>query len=837
MSVQEKIPYVSYIANGSTVKFNIPFDLHNAGYLVVTVDKMIPAVGGYIVNLNDMSITFVTAPRSGAQVELYRDTKLKRDTNYQSYDNSFRPSSVNFDFDSIWQALQDQHMVDARIAARIREEIEQRRVADGLMQGQIEILNQVILSVFNDASSEYVANKLTELNSIIQAAAAAGAGANGWTAHLVVDGNETQHQINKSLIRTYNSVSDLLSIPNPQHGQVAFVRHYDLDQGILGGGGTFVFDSTKSVINDGGVTVSGWVRQSVTKEIDPVIFGAKANFTEPVNASDANDDRLAIQRAIDYLAENGGGEVTFNSGKYWVNSYTESPLSAEPTYDIIMMRPNVSFSWSGGSQIIVGNFFHDKKFHLFSGYLVGGTLLNNVHFKRPYITSILAENYKVTASHRRVVIEFRNCDNVSVKDGVVRDIELSNGIGAGVSEGARLGKNAHISGMLFLNLTKSGNLANIDHTTVYLNAENSSVRNCSFIDEGTRGWEVSCPVELHASNTSFTNSYVYGYTRGGWFVGEAIDGTTKNQKIANNSGIVAHTVAQVWSVDDSTLQNCLLVDNDFELRQPSGGTPANFGNQALISTSGNAIGLRGVLSGLTVKGNNVRYTQAYNESFKRVFDFDNPAVFVNTTIKDNIFYGVNGGGVANLGTLDGFYLSENHFITTGVVFSATNGFISIKANSVGSLSTRNNKFTFRAGRVEAAIKLQYTNANRLDLGECEYTDIYSVPTVSDYYFPDGFSTLQESQLNNTWYNVPLSIPAIAANQSALVGVSMPTPTKGIPFVSKSYFTGNFGYPVLVHDGLSCGTNLSSINMYLTNVLPTEYAARNINVDCKIIGGT
>ena len=58
MSVQEKIPYVSYIANGSTAKFNIPFDLHNAGYLVVTVDKMIPAVGGYIVNLNDMSITY-----------------------------------------------------------------------------------------------------------------------------------------------------------------------------------------------------------------------------------------------------------------------------------------------------------------------------------------------------------------------------------------------------------------------------------------------------------------------------------------------------------------------------------------------------------------------------------------------------------------------------------------------------------------------------------------------------------------------------------------------------------------------------------------------------------
>lgn len=664
--------------------------------------------------------------------------------------------------------------------------------------------------------------------------------ANGGIVKSTIDGNLNDPNVSMmgwefTETKIVRSIDRLIGIPNPKTGQSAYMLswHTSLNKG----GGLFIYDESKASINDAGVVVFGWVRQGVTREVDPVIFGAKADFTDPVNAADANDDRLAIQRTIDYLASNGGGEVTFNSGKYWVNSYTESPLSAEPTYDIIMMQPNVSFSWSGGSQIIVGNFFHDKKFHLFSGYLVGNASLYNVHFKRPYITSILAENYKVTASHRRVVIEFRNCENVTVKDGVVRDIELSNCIGAGVSEGSRKGKNAHVSGMLFLNLTKSGNLANIDHTTVYLNAENSSVRNCSFVDMGTRGWEVSCPVELHASNTSFTDSYVYGYTRGGWFVGEAIDGTTKNQKIANNSGIVAHTVAQVWSVDDSTLQNCLLVDNDFELIQPSGGTPANFGNQALISTSGNAIGLRGVLSGLTVKGNNVRYTQAYNESFKRVFDFDNPAVFVNTTIKDNIFYGVNGGGVANLGTLDGFYLSENHFITTGVAPSPTTGFLSIKANSVGSLSTKNNKFTFRAGRVEAAIKLQYTNANRLDLGECEYTDTYSIPVVSDYYFPDGFDTLNESQLDNTWYNVPLSIPSIAANKSALVSITMPTPTKGIPFASKSYFTGNFGYPVLVHDGLSCGTNLSSINMYLTNVLPTEYAARSISVDCRIVGKT
>ncbi len=299
MSVQEKIPYVSYIANGSTVKFNIPFDLHNAGYLVVTVDKMIPAVGSYIVNLNDMSITFVTAPRSGAQVELYRDTKLKRDTNYQSYDNSFRPSSVNFDFDSIWQALQDQHMVDARIAARIREEIEQRRVADGLMQGQIEILNQVILSVFNDASSEYVANKLTELRSLIQAAAAAAAGANGWDSGIVADGEETQRNINDRTIQFIPTVAQLLNYKPRNDGQLVVVKSYT---GLnKEGGGKFVF-KLGDLTSENGVTVFNgiggrWFRY---KWKSPSIYDAGLTGNE----TDTSDVDIKLQALVDAATAN-----------------------------------------------------------------------------------------------------------------------------------------------------------------------------------------------------------------------------------------------------------------------------------------------------------------------------------------------------------------------------------------------------------------------------------------------------------------------------------------------------------------------------------------------------
>lgn len=130
MSVPEQIPYVGYVANGQTTEFPITFDLHDPKYLIVTVNKEIPVIGTYTVDLNALKVVFATAPTDGTQVELYRETELNRDTNYQKYDNSFRPETVNYDFDKIWHVLQEQDMIDAELLARLKREIEWRRTHD-----------------------------------------------------------------------------------------------------------------------------------------------------------------------------------------------------------------------------------------------------------------------------------------------------------------------------------------------------------------------------------------------------------------------------------------------------------------------------------------------------------------------------------------------------------------------------------------------------------------------------------------------------------------------------------------------------------------------------------
>lgn len=128
MSVPEQIPTVSYTANGTTTNFPITFELSDERYLVVTKNMEIPPVGAYTV-LNG-NVIFGVAPNEGDIITLMRDTVLDRETNYQNYDNSFRPEAVNYDLDKIWHVLQEQNLIDAKLLARLKEEIEWRRTHD-----------------------------------------------------------------------------------------------------------------------------------------------------------------------------------------------------------------------------------------------------------------------------------------------------------------------------------------------------------------------------------------------------------------------------------------------------------------------------------------------------------------------------------------------------------------------------------------------------------------------------------------------------------------------------------------------------------------------------------
>lgn len=122
-----------------------------------------------------------------------------------------------------------------------------------------------------DTATTQANQKLTDLDNAINAAAAAGAGANGWDANLVAYGETTQKQINDGL----ESIAQLIAVKNPRNGQRVYVKSYHA--GLNKGGGTFVYDSTKVSVNDGGNIINGWVRQVSPSYLNVMNFGAKGD--------------------------------------------------------------------------------------------------------------------------------------------------------------------------------------------------------------------------------------------------------------------------------------------------------------------------------------------------------------------------------------------------------------------------------------------------------------------------------------------------------------------------------------------------------------------------------
>ena len=89
MAVQEQTPYQEITANGVTTSFVLDFDCENKDHLIVTLDGVEPPVGNW--SLTGGSVVFTTAPANGALIVIQRNTPFSRSTDYQSYNNSFRP--------------------------------------------------------------------------------------------------------------------------------------------------------------------------------------------------------------------------------------------------------------------------------------------------------------------------------------------------------------------------------------------------------------------------------------------------------------------------------------------------------------------------------------------------------------------------------------------------------------------------------------------------------------------------------------------------------------------------------------------------------------------------
>lgn len=333
MSVPVQTPSKEYIANGTTTAFPLEFNCDKAEYLIVTLNGEEAPIGSW--TLANDTVTFNVAPLNGVVVNLERNTPFQRTTNYQLYDNSFRPSPVNKDFDLIWWKLQELGYRDQVIWLALVKEISDRIAGDEDLQNQIntidewlgnlqenvdqntndieqlvndlskeiadriqgdQILKDMFLSMIDEAINEGTINALaiTHLDSLEALEGVTNvwdgrtiyvkdlgnyrydALTTSWVkayqdADNVKDGAENQKEINDKNIRIFESLSDLLDYTPRKNGQTVFVKSYHND--LNKGGGTFVYNSAKSSINDGVVCFNGWVRQIESNTYTPYMAG------------------------------------------------------------------------------------------------------------------------------------------------------------------------------------------------------------------------------------------------------------------------------------------------------------------------------------------------------------------------------------------------------------------------------------------------------------------------------------------------------------------------------------------------------------------------------------
>lgn len=109
MPIPLQTPIVRHVGNGVTTVFAYPFGVLVAADLKVRVAG-VDITSGYTVsgvgNRAGGTVTFAAAPANGAEVLLFREVTLERQTDYQ-YAGDLRESVLDDDFDRTMMALQD----------------------------------------------------------------------------------------------------------------------------------------------------------------------------------------------------------------------------------------------------------------------------------------------------------------------------------------------------------------------------------------------------------------------------------------------------------------------------------------------------------------------------------------------------------------------------------------------------------------------------------------------------------------------------------------------------------------------------------------------------------
>lgn len=420
MAVAEQTPYIEHTGNGVTTSFALKFQCESKDHLIVLIDDIEPPIATW--SLTGGNVVFTTAPAAGKKITIQRNTPFSRTTDYQSYNNSFRPPAVNKDFDWIWWKLQELGVADWILGNRVNALKSYVDRKDDELKAYLleEIRKQGVALDQLDDYYNYLMKRLAQI-----------AVDKGWDASFVVDGDENQHQINNTMIRTVVTITDLIAINNPKDGQTVFVKDQQ--------GGDFVYKSALADQNDGVIVFNGWGRVWTSLKPNPTWAGAKGDGVA--------DDSEAIQKIVEFAIKNKIS-IESNSLKYAISKTLIIPNNFDNTF-VNDRKITLDFGES--------DFIMTQDVTLFtSGYYDNGVLKTNYDTPKMFVNSfqVVLSGFTIssrvgylTATMLKIQDWHQGCEIKNIASHVCRTMLESNNnfytkftkIDASYSEGGFIG--------------------------------------------------------------------------------------------------------------------------------------------------------------------------------------------------------------------------------------------------------------------------------------------------------------------------------------------------------------------------------------------------------------
>ena len=563
-------------------------------------------------------------------------------------------------------------------------------------------------------------------------------------ANLVTDslintqGGVSQRTLNIGL----NSISEMLALPLAFNGMRVFVKGLQ--------GGTFIYDNTKTAINDGGYILSGWVRQLELPKVTPEMFGAKGDGI--------TDDADAIRRCVAACLTNKIKAIIF-SGKYLIDS---PRVKGQET--LLIMSPNISYIGIGGTEFIVGDSIPDK-FHILAAVHnivttpdVGNVIISGIKFTSQSSAANMSEYTSNLAIHTF------GLNNVLIQNCTFDKLDLSNVIACGVQyEGVSYGSKVVIRDNKILSVTAE-NTFNEDHSSIYMEAPNSFVVDNLFQSSTLQNRKVACGVECHANHITVARNQIYGYSRGVWLA--AMPKEISYCQIINNRAHVSNHFVIITSTSVGGVHKCNIEDN-FVRCEHATSESLFITYQGLLHTSGLLDPLGWTpCSEIVVRNNQLNIDLAVDQKFAVIANIDQ---FVSVLFIDNICYGAVAG--LNTNTMAGSAVIGNKFFNNLTLARLNKDFfIQVSSTSFNDSQISGNTFYFREeskpSYLIGIVSVQGGNFSNNEIVDNSYGTNYKPNT--DLFLPTGgLSLTSNNKIDVGIYNIELSVPALTVGKEVV----------------------------------------------------------------------